>query len=180
MLMSDIPTIKTERLILRSHRTADFEDYQAMWANDAVVRFISGVASTPEQSWGRMLRVAGMWHHMGFGFLAIEERSSGRFIGEAGFLEMKRNMHPFTTEGTLEAGWALLPEAQGKGYATEALQALIGWATAHFPDKPMTCIIDPENAASLRLAEKLGFGEARRTNYNGEVILLSRPGTRPV
>jgi RimJ/RimL family protein N-acetyltransferase len=41
---------------------------------------------------------------------------------------MKRDMHPLNTEGTLETGWALIPEAHGKGYATEALQALIGWA----------------------------------------------------
>jgi RimJ/RimL family protein N-acetyltransferase len=177
--MTSIPTIETERLILRPHTTADFEDYQAMWANEAVVRFIGGVSSTREQSWGRMLRVAGMWHHMGFGFLAIEEKLSGRFIGEAGFLEMKRDMHPVGTEGTLETGWALIPEAQGKGYASEALQALIGWAERHFPSKPMSCIIDPENEPSLRLAAKLGFGQAQRTNYNGEVILLSRTGTRP-
>jgi RimJ/RimL family protein N-acetyltransferase len=78
--MTSIPTIETERLILRPHTTADFEDYQAMWANEAVVRFIGGVSSTREQSWGRMLRVAGMWHHMGFGFLAIEEKAGGRFM----------------------------------------------------------------------------------------------------
>ena len=159
--MTEIPTIETERLILRPHTVEDFEAYHALWSNDAVVRFISGVASTREQSWGRMLRVAGMWHHMGFGFLAIEEKSSGRFVGEAGFLDMKRDMQPVGTEGTLEAGWALMPEVQGKGYATEALRALIGWAEAHFPERPMSCIIDPDNTASLRLAEKLGFGDAR-------------------
>lgn len=177
--MTEIPTIETERLILRPHAIEDFEAYHALWSNDAVVRFISGVASTREQSWGRMLRVAGMWHHMGFGFLAIEEKESGRFVGEAGFLEMKRDMQPFSTEGTLETGWALMPEVQGKGYATEALRALMGWAEVHFPSGSMSCIIDPDNAASLRLAEKLGFGDARRAHYNGEVILLSRPGTRP-
>jgi RimJ/RimL family protein N-acetyltransferase len=177
--MASIPTIETERLILRPHHMADFEDYQAMWANEVVVRFISGVASTREQSWGRMLRVAGMWHHMGFGFLAIEEKAGGRFVGEAGFLEMRRDMQPVNTEGTLETGWALVPEAHGKGYATEALEALIRWADDHFPSKRMTCIIDPQNAASLRLAAKLGFGEAKRTAYNGEVILLSRTGIPP-
>ncbi|KQV82011.1 GNAT family N-acetyltransferase [Rhizobium sp. Root1220] len=177
--MATIPTIETDRLILRPHRLDDFEEYQTMWSDDAVVRFISGVPSTREQSWARLLRAAGMWHHLGFGFLAIEEKVSGRFIGEAGFLEMKRDMRPLSTEGTLETGWALVPEAQGKGYALEALQALICWADTRFPSKPMTCIIDPSNAASLRLAHKLGFGEARRTHYNGEVIMLSRPGILP-
>jgi RimJ/RimL family protein N-acetyltransferase len=174
-----IPTIETERLTLRPHTVDDFEDYQALWSDEDIVRFIGGAPSTREQAWARLLRVAGMWHHMGFGFLAIEEKQSGRFIGEAGFLEMRRDMQPITTEGTLETGWALLAAAQRRGYATEALQALIAWAEKRFPSKPMTCIIDPENAASLRVAEKLGFREAGRSNYNGEIILLSRSGIQP-
>ncbi len=116
-----------------------------------------------------------MWHHMGFGFLAIEDKETGRFVGECGFLEMRREMQP-STEGTLETGWALMPSVQGRGYATEALRAMIAWAEQHFPDKEMTCIIDPQNGPSLRVAEKLGFREVARTDYHGEIILLSRKG----
>lgn len=176
--MTTIPTFETERLRLRPHTVADFEDYAEFWANEAVTRFIGGVPSTREQSWGRLLRTAGMWHHMGFGFLAIEEKESGRFIGEAGFLDMHREMQPSIT-GTLETGWALTPSAHGHGYATEALQTMIRWAREHFPEKRMTCIIDPENAPSLRVAERLGFREVTRTDYNGEIILLERRETRP-
>lgn len=178
-MMTSIPTIETKRLLLRAHTVDDFEAYQTMWSDEAVVRFIGGVPSTREQAWARLLRVAGMWHHMGFGFLAIEEKRSRRFIGEAGFLDMKRDMQPVSTEGTLETGWGLMPFAQGRGYASEALTALIAWAEERFPSKPMTCIIDPGNDPSLRLARKLGFREVQRCNYNGEVILLSRSGTRP-
>jgi RimJ/RimL family protein N-acetyltransferase len=177
--MTIIPTIETERLVLRPHTVDDFEDYRALWSDEAVVRFIGGAPSTREQTWARLLRVGGMWHYLGFGFLAIEEKQSSRFVGEAGFLEMKRDMKPITTEGTLETGWALLPAAQGRGYATEALEALIAWAGRRFPSKPMSCIIDPQNAASLRVAGKLGFREAGRPHYNGEVILLTRAGTPP-
>ncbi|ANK85183.1 MULTISPECIES: GNAT family N-acetyltransferase [unclassified Rhizobium] len=171
--MIDIPTLETERLTLRPHRLDDFEAHAALWADETVVRFITGAPSTREQSWSRMLRIAGMWHHMGFGFLAILERESGKFIGEAGFLEARRDMEP-SIEGTMEIGWALMPAAHGRGYATEALTALIGWAEAHFPGTPMSCIICPENHASLRVAAKLGFREMVRTQYNGEVIQFSR------
>ncbi len=171
--MTDIPTLETERLTLRPHRLDDFEAHAALWADEDVVRFISGIPSTREQSWSRMLRVAGMWHHMGFGFLAIVEKASDRFIGEAGFMESRREMTP-SIEGTMELGWALIPSAHGRGYATEALTALIGWGQAHFPAKPMSCIISPENPASLRVAAKLGFRETTRTQYNGEVIQFSR------
>ncbi|WP_454848952.1 GNAT family N-acetyltransferase [Rhizobium binxianense] len=171
--MADIPTLTTERLVLRPHALGDFEEHAALWCDEDVVRFIGSTPSTREQSWGRMLRMAGMWHHMGFGFLAIEEKETGRFVGEAGFLEGRRDMKP-SIEGTLETGWVLFPSAHGKGYATEALKALIAWAEAHFPEKPMTCIIHPDNAASLRVAAKLGFRESARADYNGDVILLSR------
>jgi len=171
--VTDIPTIETARLTLRPHRLDDFEAHATLWANEDVVRFITGEPSTREQSWSRMLRLAGMWHHMGFGFLAIVEKESGRFIGEAGFLEARREMEP-SIEGTMEVGWALTPSAHGRGYAIEALTAMIGWAEAHFPGKPMSCIISPENQASLRVAAKLGFRETARTQYNGEIIQFSR------
>ena len=171
--MTNIPTLETERLTLRPHRLDDFEAHAALWANEDVVRFITSEPSTREQSWSRMLRLAGMWHHMDFGFLAIVEKESGRFIGEAGFLEARREMEP-SIEGTMELGWALIPSAHGRGYATEALIAMIGWAETHFPGKPMTCIISPENQASLRVAAKLGFRETVRAQYNGEIIQFSR------
>jgi RimJ/RimL family protein N-acetyltransferase len=83
---------------------------------------------------------------LGFGFWAIEDRGSRTFIGEAGFLEARRNMTP-SIEGTFETGWVLRPAAHGKGYATEALSAIVDWGQTRFPEKTMNCIVDPENAA---------------------------------
>jgi len=170
-----IPTVITERLILRPHRVADFEACAALWADPEVVRYIGGVPSTREQSWGRLLRYSGSWHMLGFGFWAIEERLSGTFIGEAGFLEGRRAMTP-SIEGTLETGWVLSPSAQGKGYATEALAAMIGWGEQHFPERKMTCIIATEHLASHRVAARLGFSAVTKAIYqDSEVMLLERP-----
>jgi RimJ/RimL family protein N-acetyltransferase len=172
--MTDIPTIHTERLVLRSHRLDDFKDFCALWADDDVIRHISGTPSTREQSWARMMRYAGLWHHLGFGFLAIEEKATGRFIGEAGFHEVLRDMSP-SIEGTLETGWALMPSVHGRGYATEALRALLAWADHGFPDRRMTCIISPDNAPSLRLADRIGFREMTITTYLGKpAVILER------
>lgn len=169
-----IPNLETERLILRPHRIADFEAGAALWADPEVVRFIVGVPSTREQSWSRLLRYSGSWHMLGFGFWAIEERSSGTFIGEAGFLEARREMRP-SIEGTLETGWLLNPAFHGKGYATEAVAAIVGWGDQHFSGRKMTCIIAPEHGASLRVAEKLGFEPVMTTRYNNsDVVLLER------
>ncbi|MFD1327145.1 GNAT family N-acetyltransferase [Mycoplana ramosa] len=168
-----IPTLETERLILRGHRLADFDDCVALSRDEEVMRFITGAPATRQETWVRMMRWTGMWHLLGFGFLVIEEKQTGRFIGEAGFQEMRRDMEP-SIEGTLEAGWVLHPEAQGRGYATEALKALIGWSDDRFPGKTLSCIIHPDNAASLRLAGKLGFRETARTFCKGDVVVLLR------
>lgn len=165
------PIIETPRLILRAHALADFDAYVALWSEPDVVRFITGTPFTREASWSRFLRHAGHWQHMGFGFLAIEERETGRFIGEAGFHDMRREIEP-SIEGTLEAGWALMPSAHGRGYGSEAMQALVGWADDVFPGRRMTCIIDPGNLASARVAAKLGFAMIDTARYHGSDINL--------
>lgn len=166
-----IPIIQTPRLLLRPHVLADFDSYVALWADPAVVRHITGTPFTREASWSRFLRHPGHWQHMGFGFLAIEERSTGRFVGEAGFHDMRREMTP-SIEGTLEAGWALMPSVHGRGYGFEAMQALVGWADSTFPGRRMTCIIDPTNGPSRGVANKLGFKEVTATSYHGSPVTL--------
>ena len=162
--MTIIPILTTERLLLRGHRLDDFDEFLAIWKQKDLVRFIGGELPTREQVWARLLRYAGMWHHLGFGFFAVEERESGKLIGGVGFLDLHRDMCP-TTEGTLEMGWSITPPMQGKGYATEAVSAAIAWADEQFAGRRMTCIVDLENKPSQRIAEKVGFRRIGEVNY---------------
>lgn len=165
--------IETTRLRLRAHELADFDAYAAMWADPLVTRFIGGSPLPREVSWTRLLRYRGMWTVMGFGFWAIEDRETGRFLGEAGVQESRRDLQP-SVEGTLECGWGLIPEAQGRGLASEAVSAVVGWAEAALPQRLMTCIINPGNAGSIRIAEKFGFREYIRAEYHGAPVILFR------
>ena len=72
----------------------------------------------------------------------------------------------------LETGWLLAREAQGRGIAAEAVGAALRWADAQFPAHRRTCIIEPGNTPSLRLAAKLGFVEQARTIYHDKPIIL--------
>ncbi|MFJ6322338.1 MULTISPECIES: GNAT family N-acetyltransferase [unclassified Rhizobium] len=166
--MTIIPTLTTDRLVLRGHTLDDFDEFLALWRHEDLVRFIGGELPTREQVWARLLRYAGLWHHLGFGFFAVEERQSGKLIGEVGFLDLHRDITP-TTEGTLESGWGITPPMQGMGYATEAMSAAIAWADRQFAGRRMTCIVDLDNRSSLRVAEKIGF---RRI---GDVIYKDKP-----
>jgi len=171
----DSVTLETPRLLLRPHRLDDFDLHAAMWAEPQVVRFIGGKPMSREAAWTRFLRQVGMWRLLGFGFFALEDRESGAFVGEAGFHEMRRDIAP-SLEGTLEAGWALVPAMHGRGLAEEAMRAAIAWADRAHPGPRMTCIIQVGHAASLRVAAKLGFTPYVETTYHGDVVtLLERP-----
>lgn len=166
-----IPTIETGRLVLRGHVPGDFDAHAALWADPFVTRFIGGAPLSREQAWVRFLRHAGMWQVMGFGFWAVTEKESGRLIGEAGFHELKRDLDP-SLDGSLEAGWGFVPDMHGKGIAGEAVGAIVAWGAAQHPGRRMTCLIDPHNAASLRVAARHGFREFARTAYHGAPIIL--------
>ncbi|MEX6634468.1 GNAT family N-acetyltransferase [Hyphococcus lacteus] len=167
-------TVETERLRLRVHTLDDFPAIRDLWGNPEVTRFIGGTPRGEEDSWLKFLRMAGHWHLNGYGFWAVEERQSGRIIGELGFADFKRNMTP-TPSIVPEMGWAFDPEFQGKGYAIEAAKAAIEWGEAKWPGERMSCIITAENKPSVRLAEKIGFIRSAATEYHGdEVFLLFR------
>ena len=167
------PTLETRRLILRPLVLQDLDAYVDFWQDAEVVRYISGTPISREQSWKRLLATVGHWQLLGFGFFAIEEKASGRFIGEAGFQEMRRDLHP-SIEGTLETGWGILPAYQGKGYAREAVSTAMTWAETAFPTLDYSCIIDPENRSSMHLAARLGFSEDTMTAYSGKPVLILR------
>jgi RimJ/RimL family protein N-acetyltransferase len=167
----NIPVLQTERLILRGHALEDFPAYAAMWGNDAVTRFIGGKPLSDEEAWGKFMRTVGQWHMLGFGFFAVEERVSGRFIGETGFVEAHRAIEP-SLIGVPEIGWGFAPAAHGKGYAFEAARAARDWGASHFGPVAMRCIIAPENTPSIRLAKKLGFTELVQTSYRGDPAVM--------
>jgi RimJ/RimL family protein N-acetyltransferase len=142
-----------------------------MWANPKVTRYIREKPFSEEESWTRLLRYVGHWALLGFGYWVVEERSSGKFIGEVGFADYHREIEP-TLKGTPEIGWVFVPQAHGKGYATEAVRAVVAWGDGHFGPVRTACIVHPENLASIRVAEKCGYHEFRHTTYKGEATLM--------
>jgi RimJ/RimL family protein N-acetyltransferase len=171
-----IPIIETARLRLRGHRVEDFRDCAAMWADPGVVQHIGGRPFAAEETWAKILRYAGLWSLLGFGYWAVEENASGRYAGDVGFADFKREVQP-SLDGAPELGWALMPRAQGHGLATEAVGAAAAWSDRHLRAVRTVCMIDPGNAASMRVAEKCGYREYARATYKGQpTILYERRG----
>jgi RimJ/RimL family protein N-acetyltransferase len=166
----EAPPIETERLRLRGHRLDDVPACAAMWSDPNVTRHIGGTPSTPQQSWARILGYVGHWALMGYGYWAIEEKATGTFAGELGFADFRREVA--STAGVPEIGWALASAMHGKGYATEAVRAVVGWGDANFAAARTLCLIAPDHAASIRVAQKCGYREFERTVYNGRPTVL--------
>jgi RimJ/RimL family protein N-acetyltransferase len=178
--MTQSSSIETARLILRVHRVADFDDMFAMWSDPAVTRYIGGKTFSREDVWGRLLRYAGTWALLGYGFWVIRDKQSGDFVGEVGFHNLHREIVP-TFGDRPELGFGLIPHAHGKGFATEAARAALDWSDSAWGERETVCMISPENAPSLRIANKLGYAETARAEYRGTpMILFARRGGRSV
>lgn len=176
--MSAGPRLETARLVLRLRRLEDFDDYAAMWADAEGVRFTAGQPLSREDSWLRFGRAAGLWPLMGYGPFVVEERASGRFIGDVGPADYGRDISP-SLAGKPEFGWVVAREFWGRGYGAEATAAAILWTEEKFPQAAFSCIIDPGNRPSLALAARFGFREVARADYKGKsLIVFERPPAR--
>lgn len=165
--------LETPRLVLDGHTRDDFEPLAALWADPEVVRHISGKPSTRQESWARLLRYRGLWSILGYGYWAVRERETGRFIGDVGFADFKRDAQP-SMSGVPEAGWVLTTRAHGRGYASEAVAAALAWLDRSERFHEVVCLIDSANPASLRIAKKMGFLPTGNVELGGEKVPLFR------
>lgn len=142
-----------------------------MWADPEVIRFIGGQPSSEQRTWARLVGYVGHWALMGFGYWVIEHQESGEFVGEIGLADFKRDIAP-SMRGCPELGFAIGSRFHGKGYATECARAVVGWADRHLSAARTVCLIDPQNAASLRVVEKCGYEVFEHGDYNGGPALF--------
>jgi RimJ/RimL family protein N-acetyltransferase len=175
--MTAAPVLETGRLRLRPFRASDLDAQWASMSDPEVVRFLGGVPQTREETWRKVLGSPGLWALLGYGYWVAERREDGAYLGQIGFADFKRDMSP-SIENIPEMGWIMARQAQGQGYATEAVLAALAWADRALGGGEIVAIISHENAASIRIAEKAGFTGREEAVYNGEPILLFRRPAR--
>jgi RimJ/RimL family protein N-acetyltransferase len=169
------PVIETPRLRLRGFRASDLDAQWASMTDPEVMRFLGAAPQSREETWRKILGSPGLWALLGYGYWVAERRSDGAYLGQIGFADFKRDMTP-SIEGIPEMGWIMAREAQGQGYATEAVLGALAWADEALGSE-IVAIISHDNAASIRIAAKGGFSSREDALYKGEPILLfRRPG----
>lgn len=160
------PRIVTDRLMLRRYRESDFEPLRRMAAAPEMFRYSERGAMLPEEAWARLLRHVGHWDLLGYGVFAVEERATGRFIGEAGIADFRRGLGP-DFDSFPESTWSIAPEAQRHGYASEAAGAALAWVSRLKLWRQTVCLIHVDNEPSLSVAQKLGYRAFKELEYRG-------------
>ncbi len=140
--------LTTDNLTLRHWRDSDLADYARFFADEAQVRFIGGTCPDYE-AWRRLAVVTGHWTLKGFGLWAVDETETGKFVGCVGV------QHPHGWPET-ELGYWIAADMQRKGYATEAACCARDHAYEALGLDTLVSFIHPDNAPSIRVAERLG------------------------
>lgn len=142
-----IPTIGTERLILRPPVFEDFEAYRLLMASPRSVGM--GGPFDTRAAWGMFCHDTACWALFGHGALMIERRADGRCVGQVGI-----SHGPLFPEK--ELGWLLYEGFEGHGYATEAAIAMRDWAFRTLRLQTLVSYFDPENTGSIAVGTRLG------------------------
>jgi RimJ/RimL family protein N-acetyltransferase len=159
----EIPTVETERLVLRAFRDADLDAFAAMSADAEVMRYI-GDGSTVDRNgtWRTLAGFNGHWSLRGFGMWAVERKADGTFLGRVG-------LHHPPYWPALEAGWVLARAAWGQGFAREGAAAALAFARRELPPQRLVSFIRPGNERSVKVALALG------ATFDGVSDLLGSP-----
>ncbi len=168
--------LETERLVLRRLVPDDLPALHALYRDPVARRFFPDGTRTLEQTREELeWFLQGHPRHPELGLWATVERATGTFLGRCGLL-------PWTIDGVAEVELAYLidPRRWGEGLATEAARAIVRHAHAALELDRLICLIDPENVASLRVAEKVGMRfDRHHVDEHGPCAMYARSRLDP-
>lgn len=158
-----IPEIETARLLLRGATSADVEPLAAFIADHAFTRYIPKTTAvrTPRERAERLISLyQARWEGQPYSSVgwAVARKADGQFIGLVG-IENDPDI-----EGA-EIDYRIGPPYFGQGYATEAARAALRYVIENTDWDPVVAYVVRENAASVRVVERLGFAYTRDVNY---------------
>jgi RimJ/RimL family protein N-acetyltransferase len=145
--------LETKRLLLRHQVISDLDDLWALYCDPEITKYIADAPRSYEEA-----REELEWHMNGhprnpqLGLWATIHKETGKFIGRCGLL-------PWTIDGQqeVEVAYTIARKYWGQGLGTEAAQAIADYAFHHLHLSRLICLIDAQNTASQRVAEKIGM-----------------------
>ena len=156
-----MPTAETDRLTIRPPVESDRRRFVELFTDPAFTVFSDGVhdIDSANARFDRMLVVSSS---VPYAKQPVIERATGVIVGYTGV-----DAVDFEGLNRLEWGWRFVPEARGRGYATEATISLLSVADRS-DNGEVLCLIAADNVASRRVADKVGFRWWRRVNWHDD------------
>jgi RimJ/RimL family protein N-acetyltransferase len=159
--MPAIPSLRTERLLLRGWRPDDLQPFVRLNADPEVARYTSGRPMTEDETAAMMAKITENWEARGYGLWAAQ-RTDGE-AGEGDCIGFVGLSHHRWYPDDVEVGWRLDRSTWGQGLATEGAQAVIDHAFGTLGLQRLISVIHLDNVASRRVAEKCGFTPWKET-----------------
>jgi RimJ/RimL family protein N-acetyltransferase len=152
-----IPTLATDRIVLRALREDDVPALAKLHADAEVVRYLGSGQPEPSlgKAWDYVVLHTGHWAMKGCGKWALVDAKTDELFGRVGYIDSS-----YDWPG-LELGWTIARERWGKGYAREAASLALDWGFTNLPRGEIISVIHPDNERSIQLAERLGERLAR-------------------
>lgn len=144
--------IETERMLLREFTNDDLDEMTEVLGDPEVMRFSLNGPYSREKTFEFLERTITRYKEGGMGLLAVVHKTDERVIGYCGIL-----FQEIDGEDLPEIGYRLNRQYWGRGLATEAAKAVQNYGFSHLGFSKMISIIEAENLASIRVAEKNGL-----------------------
>ncbi|HXE60093.1 MAG TPA: GNAT family N-acetyltransferase [Gemmatimonadaceae bacterium] len=148
--MTTIPTLTTERLVLRAFVQRDIDEYAAIIGDPEVTKYLgNGIPLSRGEAWRQMAMILGHWRLLGYGLWAVEEKATGALMGRIGCQQ------PDGFPG-FELAYTLGRQFWRRGFAREGAAAALAYARNVLGRTNVISVIRPANAGSIRVAQSLG------------------------
>jgi RimJ/RimL family protein N-acetyltransferase len=159
---SRMRAIDTPRLFLRLPDAEDAQPLLDIHEHPDVIKYVvsNSMRRGISGAWSSVAMMLGHWQLRGYGQWTVVEKASGEVIGRVGL------WNPEGWPG-VELGWIIRHSRWGNGFATEAAQASLDWAWRYLPIDHIISIIQPDNLASIRVAQKIGERLEKTQLVNG-------------
>ena len=163
--------LETKRLVLRHLEPSDLDSLFALYSDPEVRRYFPEGTLTYEETKQELeWFLNGHPEHPELGLWATVHKGSNRFIGRCGLLPWTIDQRP-----EVEVAYMLAKEYWGQGLGTEAAQAVLDYGFEILDLSRLICLIDRDNLASIRVAEKIGMTfEKEGRDDKGPYLLYSR------
>ena len=146
---------------MRPPRMDDLDHFAAMWADIDVERYLTGTTHPREESAERLAQWIGHWENRGWAEWVVELRAYGTTLGYCGLEDLDGT-------GEVEVGYGFAKQHWGRGYATEGGRASLAWGFQNLSLDRIVGVAEHENAASLRVLEKIGMRYEKDGTWYGK------------